>query len=987
MTFAELRALHEIVGNALDEIERVYVLAGRELAQGKSVTQVLAQRLAPDDQDDHEQEDTSGRVPEGPLPLNGHRKTASRVYASPPPSPGPGRPIRTPAPSLNTSPASTPDSYPNFPSLHKPYTPTSPSEQLTAHPLVAAACSRIVSASSQLAASVQHPFLSLCDASMGYNLPSCLRVFEGAHVAEILRDKEEGVKVEEIESAVGATDGRMAHILRLLATHHIVRETAPNVFATNRISSLIDTGKDLKDLLSHPERKYDGDGETSGIAAFVGMCTDELHKSSAYLMEAVLPGAQRVLPALSACRPTPSGTEGTGVGAGLNIAGESPTRAPFNLAFGCEGIGYFGWLEGEGLAGRPNPSASPPPPPPVPIAPLQHARMRLKSLSGHSRKSSVDVKALAQAQTTPAPSEPRPNPNSFRLERFGKAMAGTASWESPGSVFQGFDWGSLPRGSVVVDVGGGIGSTTMLLATAFAGADGEEKSDFEFVIQDRPFVVAMGEKAWRDKCPELLDSGAVRFQVHDFFTPQPITNAAVFFLRVVLHDWPDAFAQRILLRLREAATPDTKLVLGDFVLPLACVDDFNVADGRDVEGAENLTMMAPAPLLANLGKASANGYWMDLTMQVMFNGKERTLREIVALALSAGWQVVRVNRPPGWLFGHIVAVPVAVPIPAQRRARAGSGSAFFDSKPRDEKQSDPPLEILAERAGSRCGTPTFGSRLDLPFSSVADARAKLGSRRPWGARSPPPSIPLRGAAIPGKLMKKRPSPLTAAAPTAASSPSPSSTPQPGHDPRATILNSPVTRKIPSSSKNQKNQLLAPQSPISPRFTISRRSSLASLAQQHSPSPPPPVPPLLVPPTPLRSSNVASTATPPRPPKSALRHMPSSPVLKQKIQQQQPSPPSPVPSSRLPSLTRRASHAQLSPRSEQPRSPLLLGRSLGGAIDFGAIGRKLGYLNRGRETDAESSSVDSDGRNPPTSLLAEAATIEGAVGARIPSPYS
>ncbi|CAK5274322.1 unnamed protein product, partial [Mycena citricolor] len=133
--------MHEIVGNALDEIERVYVLAGRELAQGKSVTQVLAQRLAPDDQDDHEQEDTSGRVPEGPLPLNGHRKTASRVYASPPPSPGPGRPIRTPAPSLNTSPASTPDSYPNFPSLHKPYTPTSPSEQLTAHPLVAAACS------------------------------------------------------------------------------------------------------------------------------------------------------------------------------------------------------------------------------------------------------------------------------------------------------------------------------------------------------------------------------------------------------------------------------------------------------------------------------------------------------------------------------------------------------------------------------------------------------------------------------------------------------------------------------------------------------------------------------------------------------------------------------------------------------------------------------------------------------------------------------
>ncbi|KAJ7695534.1 hypothetical protein B0H14DRAFT_3905432 [Mycena olivaceomarginata] len=57
-------------------------------------------------------------------------------------------------------------------------------------------------------------------------------------------------------------------------------------------------------------------------------------------------------------------------------------------------------------------------------------------------------------------------------------------------------------------------------------------------------------------------------------------------------------------------------------------------------------------------KASANTYWMDLTvgsvhcqMQVMF-----TLREIVALTLPAGWKVVRITKLPGSLFGHIVAV-------------------------------------------------------------------------------------------------------------------------------------------------------------------------------------------------------------------------------------------------------------------------------------------------------------------------------------------
>ncbi|KAJ7348065.1 hypothetical protein DFH08DRAFT_1080218 [Mycena albidolilacea] len=130
-------------------------------------------------------------------------------------------------------------------------------------------------------------------------------------------------------------------------------------------------------------------------------------------------------------------------------------------------------------------------------------------------------------------------------------------------------------------------------------------------------------------------------------------------LRVVQHDRPD-FAHRILLRLLEAAAPHTKLVLANFVLPLAS------------------RARRKCSRLANLGKASANAYWMDLTMQVTFNGQERTLREIVALALSAGWKVARVTKAPGSLFGQIVAVPVAVPVSPQRRARAGSGSAPSD---------------------------------------------------------------------------------------------------------------------------------------------------------------------------------------------------------------------------------------------------------------------------------------------------------------------
>ena len=46
---------------------------------------------------------------------------------------------------------------------------------------------------------------------------------------------------------------------------------------------------------------------------------------------------------------------------------------------------------------------------------------------------------------------------------------------------------------MVVDVGGGIGSTSRLLASAFSSTD-EGGLGLKFIIQDRPVVVEMGEK-------------------------------------------------------------------------------------------------------------------------------------------------------------------------------------------------------------------------------------------------------------------------------------------------------------------------------------------------------------------------------------------------------------------------------------------------------------------------------------------------------------
>ena len=113
--------------------------------------------------------------------------------------------------------------------------------------------------------------------------------------------------------------------------------------------------------------------------------------------------------------------------------------------------------------------------------------------------------------------------------------------------------------------------------------------------------------------------------MHDFFKPQPLRdgaiNPAVFLLRVVCHDWPDALARRILLQLRRAAnegTADKKptyLVIGDHILPYACTSA-KTSELSAEEGTEALRG-ARWPLLANLGAASANVYWMDMTVSYL----------------------------------------------------------------------------------------------------------------------------------------------------------------------------------------------------------------------------------------------------------------------------------------------------------------------------------------------------------------------------------
>ncbi|KAJ7890328.1 O-methyltransferase [Mycena leptocephala] len=217
--------------------------------------------------------------------------------------------------------------------------------------------------------------------------------------------------------------------------------------------------------------------------------------------------------------------------------------------------------------------------------------------------------------------------NKDKKTRFSFAMACSTKLEPPEAILAGFKWTDLPEHSVVVDVGGGVGSTALIIAKAVLHVN--------LVVQDRSSVIEDAKLLWADAAPDLLDSGRVKLEVHSFFTAQPLKNAAVFLLRWIMHDWSDPFAVQILQHLREAATPETKLVTVDIILPYTCPD---TGVTTRIPGAAHPP--PPAPLLPNLGAASNMKYWLDLQMFVLGNCQERTLGHFVALAAQSGWEVV-----------------------------------------------------------------------------------------------------------------------------------------------------------------------------------------------------------------------------------------------------------------------------------------------------------------------------------------------------------
>ncbi|CRG83544.1 Demethylsterigmatocystin 6-O-methyltransferase [Talaromyces islandicus] len=145
-----------------------------------------------------------------------------------------------------------------------------------------------------------------------------------------------------------------------------------------------------------------------------------------------------------------------------------------------------------------------------------------------------------------------------------------------------------------VDVGGGYGHQCVQLLKKYPCLHGR------LILEDLPEAI---EKA------ERVDG--IKYLTQDFFEPQTVKAAKFYYMRRILHDWPDDDCVKIFKRLADALGVDSKILLDEVVLP------------------------------------DTGAYWQstlaDLTMMVSFAGAERTSRKWHEIADRAGLKISQVH--------------------------------------------------------------------------------------------------------------------------------------------------------------------------------------------------------------------------------------------------------------------------------------------------------------------------------------------------------
>ncbi|KAK8129729.1 O-methyltransferase [Apiospora kogelbergensis] len=201
-----------------------------------------------------------------------------------------------------------------------------------------------------------------------------------------------------------------------------------------------------------------------------------------------------------------------------------------------------------------------------------------------------------------------------KAELFAKGMAVFSARPqfSLSYITDHYDWASLGQAHLV-DLGGSLGHVSIALATKFP--------NLSTIVQDMESVLenVTAPKQLGDRC---------RFMAHDFFAPQPVKGADVYFLRWILHNWSDKYCILILRALLPALRPGARVIIQEILMP--------------EPGA--IAMWKEKSLRSD-----------DLSMAAAFNAQERTVADFSSLVkqVDVGFELRDVIEPPGSALGML----------------------------------------------------------------------------------------------------------------------------------------------------------------------------------------------------------------------------------------------------------------------------------------------------------------------------------------------
>ncbi|KAJ9610291.1 hypothetical protein H2200_005068 [Cladophialophora chaetospira] len=152
-----------------------------------------------------------------------------------------------------------------------------------------------------------------------------------------------------------------------------------------------------------------------------------------------------------------------------------------------------------------------------------------------------------------------------------------------------------------VDIGGGHGHQSLHILERYPHLSNR------IILQDLPETISHLPSTFRS---------SIRATAQSFFEPQPadMRGAKFFYLRRILHDWPDEDCLKILAHLKDA-----------------------MADGRGES-----RILIDEVVLPDMG-APWQAFMQDLSMGILFGGKERTRAEWEALVGKAGLSIAEVK--------------------------------------------------------------------------------------------------------------------------------------------------------------------------------------------------------------------------------------------------------------------------------------------------------------------------------------------------------